>query len=147
MVINPITMLLNLPQRAKINKLAGPMPGAPRQPMDPGKPLFLRVAILGLLVPVLVVAAIVYSVQRDPSFASVGDCVHNNNAVVPGVTDNHPDVAVIACTDPKADARIVGKVKDSADGENSCSQFTDSDGYYVQDEGSSRFTLCLHFLK
>lgn len=146
MVINPITMLINLPQRAKINKLAEPVPGAPRQPMNPGRPLFLRVAIVGLLVPVLVVVAIVAGVQRDPSFASVGDCVHNNHAAT-GVADSHPDVAVIACTDPKADATIVGKVKDSTDGEAACRQFGDADGYYVEEQGSSKFTLCLHFLR
>ncbi|MFJ2776996.1 MULTISPECIES: hypothetical protein [unclassified Kitasatospora] len=147
LLINPATMLLNLPQRAKINKLAPPLPGAPGQPMNPGKPLFQRVAVLGLLVPLLVIGAIVYNVQSDPSFASVGDCVHNKNAIVTGVTDNHPDVVVLSCSDPDADARIVGKVKDSSNGETACRQFSDADGYYTEEQGSDQFTLCLHFLK
>ncbi len=146
-LINPITMLMNLPQRAKINKLAPPMPGGPGQPMNPGRTVFLRPAILGLLLPVLVLGAIVYSAQSDPSYASVGDCVHNKNAVASGATDTHPDVVTISCSDPNADARIVGKVKDSSDGEKACTPFADADGYYSQEQGSDRFTLCLHFLK
>lgn len=141
MVINPITMLLNLPQRMKINKLAPPAPGAQRPPMDPGRPLFKRFAILGLLVPALVIGAIVFGVRRDPAFASVGDCVHNKST---SMTD--PDVVVIDCSDPTADARIVGKVKSSSDGESSCRQFSAADGYYWQEQGSDKFTLCLQFL-
>ncbi|MFD8495711.1 hypothetical protein [Amycolatopsis sp. NPDC059657] len=147
MVINPITMLINLPQRAKINKLAEPMPGAPGQPMNPGKPLFLRVAIIGLVVPALVVFAIVNAVRHDASYASVGDCVHNAHTMVSGVEDSHPDVSVIECSDPRADAKIVGKVKDSSAGASACRQFSDADGYYVEEQGRSKFTLCLHFLK
>jgi hypothetical protein len=147
-VINPITMLLNLPQRAKINKIGPPLPGAPGQPMNPGRPLFQRAAILGLLIPVLAIGAIVYHTQSDPSYASVGDCVHNKNAlVVPGATDTHPDVVVLPCSDPDADAKIVGKVKYSSDGESDCKQFSDADGFYSQDQDGDKFTLCLHFLK
>lgn len=147
MVINPVTMLLNLPQRRKINKLAPPLPGAPGLPMNPGRALFKRFAVLGFLVPVLVIGAIVYNVQHDPSYASVGDCVHNKNASVSVGADTHPDVVVIACSDPSADARIIGKVKGSSDGETSCKQFSEYDGYYSEEQGRDRFTLCLHFLE
>jgi hypothetical protein len=146
MVINPITMLLNLPQRRKINKLAPPLPGALGRPMNPGRPLFKRFAVLGFLVPALVIVAIVYNVQHDPSYASVGDCVHNKHTSVSGAGDTHPDVVVLACSDPSADAKIVGKVKNSSDGETSCKQFSEYDGYYSEEQGRDRFTLCLHFL-
>ena len=147
LVINPITMLLNVPQRAKINKLAPPRPDAASHPADPGRPVFLRAAILGLLVPAFVIFAIVYSVQHNPSYASVGDCVHNKNATTTGITDTHPNVVVIACSDPDADAKVVGKVKGSSDGETGCRPFSDADGYYSQEQGSDTFTLCLHMLK
>ncbi|WP_370943403.1 hypothetical protein AB5J62_30450 [Amycolatopsis sp. cg5] len=146
MVINPITMLMNLPQRAKINKLAEPAPGAPSRPMDPGRPLFLRFAVVGFLVPALVVFAIVYSVKHDAAYAAVGDCVHNSHTAVAGVEDSNPDVKVVDCGGPDADAKVVGKVN-SAVGETGCRAFSDADGYYEQYQGSSKFTLCLHFLK
>lgn len=146
-LINPVTMLLNLPQRAKINKLAEPLPGAPGQPADPGKPLTRRPAILGLLIPVIAVGAIAFNVQQDPSYADVGDCVHSKHTVTAGVEDNHPNVVVIDCSDPDADARIVGKVSDGTNRETACDRFSDSDGYYTEERGSERLTLCLHFLK
>ncbi|WP_371477388.1 hypothetical protein [Kitasatospora sp. NBC_00315] len=145
--INPITMLINLPQRAKINKLAPPLPGAPGLPADPGKPVFRRPAILGLLIPLIVVGAIVYSAQRDPGYASVGDCVHSKHTVVAGVEDKDADVVVIDCSDSDADARIVGKVPGTHDGESACTAFSDADGYYYREQGSDQYTLCLHFLK
>ncbi|MFC9331386.1 hypothetical protein [Kitasatospora sp. NPDC057015] len=146
-VINPITMLANLPQRAKINKLGEPIPGAPGQPADPGKPLYRRPAILGLLIPLVAIGLIVFQAQRDPSYASVGDCVHNKNVMIAGVDDTHPDVVVLSCSDPDADARIVGKVSDTANGDSACEGYPDADGYYTEEQGSEKFTLCLHFLK
>ena len=146
-LINPVTMLINLPQRAKINKLTEPLPGAPGQPADPGRPLTRRPAILGLLIPVIAVGAIAFSVQQDPTYAGVGDCVHNKHTMTAGVEDTRPDVVVLGCSDPDADARIVGKVSDTTNGETACERFADADGYYTEEQGSDRFTLCLHFLK
>ncbi|BFV58046.1 hypothetical protein KCMC57_up31500 [Kitasatospora sp. CMC57] len=147
MIINPVTMLINLPQRAKINKLAEPIPGAPGQPMNPGKPVFQRPVILGVLVPVIVVLAIGFSIKGDPGYAAVGDCVRNRNTTVAvGAEDNHPDVVVLDCSDPKAEAKIVGKVENTVD-ESVCDKFEDSDGLYTEQQGSNKFTLCLHFLK
>ncbi|MFE0461569.1 hypothetical protein ACFW1A_20195 [Kitasatospora sp. NPDC058965] len=146
-VINPITMLRNLPQRAKINKLPPPMPGGPTTPMNPGRPLFRRPAALGLLIPVLAIGLIVYSVQGSPDYANVGDCVQNKSgAVVAGVEDKNPDVQVISCSDPGAEARVVGKVDGGGSPKEACSKFDDADGYYVK-QGSDGYTLCLHFLK
>ncbi|WP_329493164.1 hypothetical protein [Kitasatospora herbaricolor] len=146
-VINPVTMLVNLPQRAKINKLGAPVPGAPGRPADPGKPLYRRPAILGLLIPVIAVGLIAFQAGRDPSYAEVGDCVHNKNVMTAGVSDTHPDVVVLSCSDPDADARIVGKVSGTANGDSACEAYADADGWYTQEEDSRKFTLCLHFLK
>ncbi|MDX6240412.1 MAG: hypothetical protein QOG10_5232 [Kribbellaceae bacterium] len=135
-IFNPITMLINLPQRAKFNRLAEPVPGAPGQPMDPGKPLFLRPAILGFLVPIAVIALIVIGVQRDPQYASVGDCVQNTGSI------KTPNVSVVDCGSADAEFKIVGKLKDSTNAKD-CEQFSDATVSYTEEQGSSKYTLCL----
>ncbi|MFD6101447.1 hypothetical protein ACFWFQ_02155 [Nocardia salmonicida] len=45
-VINPVTLLINLGPRSTLTKLPPPIPGGPRIPMQPGKPLFHRVEFL-----------------------------------------------------------------------------------------------------
>ncbi|MFJ9520364.1 hypothetical protein ACIRPK_19170 [Kitasatospora sp. NPDC101801] len=57
-----------------------------------------------------------------------------------------PDVVVLDCTDPDAEAKIVGKVEGTID-ESACDKFQDADGLYTEKQGSRKFTLCLHFLK
>lgn len=146
LLINPLTMLGNLGQRSKVNKLPEPVPGAPGVPMRTGRPLFARIAAVGFLVPVLVVAGVVYAAQQDPSYASVGDCVHSKSPVVPGVTDTDPDVVVISCSDPSADAKIVGKVSGTTDSDTACKKFSDADGFYSQEQGGDKYILCLQFL-
>ncbi|MFI9510087.1 hypothetical protein [Nocardia sp. NPDC052566] len=64
-VINPITMLINLAARAQIGRLAAPLPGSHYQPMDPGKPLYLRPGLLGLLIPVLVIGGLIAAANND----------------------------------------------------------------------------------
>ena len=135
-IINPITMLINLPQRAKFNQLAEPVPGAPGRPMDPGKPLFRRPAILGFLVPIAVIALIVLSVQGNPKYASVGDCVQTKG------TASAPDVAVVDCGSADAEFKIVGKLKDSTNYKD-CEQFSDATASFTEEQGSSKYTLCL----
>ncbi|MEU4418115.1 hypothetical protein [Nocardia salmonicida] len=45
-MINPVTMLINLGSHSTLTKLPPPIPGGPRIPMQPGKPLFQRVEFL-----------------------------------------------------------------------------------------------------
>ncbi|MFJ6563894.1 hypothetical protein ACIQMV_29310 [Streptomyces sp. NPDC091412] len=144
-VINPITMLINLPQRAKVSKLGDPIPGAPGQPMDPGKPLFQRAAILGFLIPVVAIGAVAFQAQRDPSLAAVGDCVRNQH-VTTGSEDTDPDVVVVPCSDPAAEAKIIAREAGTSDSEATCRKYVDADGYFIR-KGSNPYTLCLHFLK
>lgn len=47
--INPITILINLFARQRIAQLPPPIPGSPRLPADPGRPLYQRPEILGAL--------------------------------------------------------------------------------------------------
>jgi hypothetical protein len=78
----------------------------------------------------------------------VGDCVHNRAGVTTaGATDDHPDVEVLPCSDPSADAKVVGKESGTGNPDDLCRKYPDSDGYY-QKQGSSSdsYTLCLQFL-
>jgi hypothetical protein len=81
--ITPITLLLNLARRGTVARLAPPIQRlANQRPADPGKPLYQRFAIVGLLVPLLVVGVIVAvsasSSSGDDSL--VGRCVQANSA-------------------------------------------------------------------
>ncbi|MEW1913298.1 hypothetical protein AB0442_33575 [Kitasatospora sp. NPDC085895] len=135
MVINPVTMLVNLVALAKIRRLAPPVAGAPGVPLTPGRPLLRRVEILGLLLPVLVVGAIAFTASRDPDYADVGDCVHN------GGSDLRPDLGVVDCSGPDAQFRIVARFEVS-DAEV-CKGYQQTDAAYVQERGSKVYTLCL----
>ncbi|MEU9045285.1 MULTISPECIES: hypothetical protein [unclassified Kitasatospora] len=149
MIVNPIVMLINIPQRLKVNKLPEPVPGAPRAPMNPGKPVYLRPTILGVLIPVILVSLIVFIEKGDPEFAKAGDCIHNNNPIVlSGVVDSNADVVVVPCSDPRAEARVVGRVEDTNDGEHVCRKsFPDADGYFTYERRSDKYTLCLKSLE
>ncbi|MFD7450486.1 hypothetical protein [Kitasatospora sp. NPDC059827] len=148
MIINPIVMLLNIPQRSKINKLAEPVPGAPGTPMDPGKPVYLRPTIVGVLIPAVLATLLFVLLKDDPEFAKAGDCVHNSNVIaIPGLDDKNPDLKVVPCSDPQADARVVGRADDSNDGETECRKYPDADSYFTYKHGSDKYLLCLKSLK
>ncbi|MEU9133192.1 hypothetical protein AB0D08_34720 [Kitasatospora sp. NPDC048540] len=137
MLINPITMLINLPQRAKINKLAPPVPGAPGTPMNPGKPLYRRVAVLGLLVPALIVAAIVFAAQRDADYASAGDCLQRTG------TASNPDVAVVSCSGSDAEFKVLGRFDHTGDG-SKCEAYPETTTTFVRTvDYSPSYLLCL----
>ncbi|MEU3876363.1 MULTISPECIES: hypothetical protein [Streptomyces] len=63
-LFTPFTLLWNLVVRARITKLPPPVPGQPRQQLDPGVPLRQRPYMLGLLLPVAWVAFIVFQAVR-----------------------------------------------------------------------------------
>ncbi|MBO0854229.1 MAG: hypothetical protein J2P18_10720 [Nocardia sp.] len=62
-IVNPIMMLANLGPRGRILELGAPIPGSPRPPMDPGKPLYQRPGFLAPLIifalPVLVLILLI----------------------------------------------------------------------------------------
>jgi hypothetical protein len=134
-IINPITMLMNIGPMQKFKSLPEPAPG-PGQPMNPGKPLFQRPVILGLLIPVAVLALIIWANVNSTSNAEVGSCVMNKG------TSGNPDVKVVDCTSSDAEYRIVGKLDDSTD-DSQCKNFAGSEASYVYERGSSKYTLCL----
>ncbi|MFJ1705324.1 hypothetical protein [Kitasatospora sp. NPDC088346] len=136
MLINPITMLVNLPNRAKINKLPEPIPGAPGRPMAPGKPLFRRIAVLGFLIPALIVGVIVLAAQQDADFAEAGDCLENSG------TFSRPEVSVVDCSGPDADYDLVGKVSGTSDTKR-CAVYPEATISFVKEQGSTGYVLCL----
>ena len=60
--VNGFVMLLNLPGRSTLGKLPPPIPGSPRQPLSPGKPLYRRPAVIGFLVPLVLYTLILIAV-------------------------------------------------------------------------------------
>ena len=134
-IINPIIMLTNIGPMQKFKSLPEPAPG-PGRPMDPGKPLFQRPVILGLLIPVAVLALIIFANLNSTSNADVGQCVQNKG------TSSNPDVSVVDCGSSDAEYKIVGKLDDSTD-DTQCDQFAGSVASYVYERGSTKYTLCL----
>ena len=65
-VINPVTMLINLGARSTLTTLPPPIPGGPRVPMPPGKPLWHRVEFL-LAIALIVLGPIVLLVLASLS--------------------------------------------------------------------------------
>ena len=137
-IVNPITMLMNIEPWAKFRKLPEPAPGAPGRPMDPGKPLFKRPAILMLLLPIALITAIVVINLNitTPSEAKVGACVVNKG------TAASPDVDVVDCASSEAEYRVVGKLDNTVD-DSQCDQFTGYEAAYTSEVGSEKYTLCL----
>lgn len=137
-IINPITMLMNIGPMQKFKGLPEPTPG-PGRPMNPGKPLFRRPAILGLLLPVAVIAVIVFAnLNSTESKAKIGACVVNNG------TSADPDVKVVDCGSSEAAYKIVDKIDDSTD-DSQCGD--NADASYVYEHGSTKYTLCLTKLR
>jgi hypothetical protein len=135
-IINPITMLINIPTRLKFNQLPEPAPGAPGHPMDLGKPLFLRPAILGFLLPIAVIALLIWGNQGSPSSASAGDCVQNKGTI------SVPNVKVVDCTSSDAEYKVVGKLSNSTNSDE-CEKFEGYTVAYTEERSSSKYTLCL----
>ncbi|GAA3540577.1 LppU/SCO3897 family protein [Kribbella ginsengisoli] len=134
MIINPITMLMNLGTSSKFKNLPEPAPGAPGRPMEPGKPLFQRPAVIGLLIPIAVIALIVVAnLNKDPE-ATIGSCVYNKG------TADKPNVKVVDCSSSDADYKVIGRLDNTVDGDK-CAKFQDSTVSYT--DRKAKFTLCL----
>jgi hypothetical protein len=166
LLINPFTMLSNLKAWSTIRRLPAPLPGAPGIPTPPGRPLWQRVQILGLLLPVLLISALAWngghslrsgsgpapvrvnvspypyptptSSVADPANVKAGDCLHQvgNSA--------RTYVVVVDCTAANADAKVVGRSSSTSD--DACDAFPDSDSMLVRKDGPHPVTLCLQAL-
>jgi hypothetical protein len=138
MIINPITMLMNLEPWSKFRKLPEPAPGAPGRPMNPGKPLIQRPAMAMLLLPIaLIVAIVVINLNiTTTSEAKVGSCVVNKG------TASTPTVEVVDCGSSEAEYKVVGKLDNTID-DSKCDQFEGYEAAYTSQVGSQKYTLCL----
>ncbi|MFD9123382.1 hypothetical protein [Kitasatospora sp. NPDC059571] len=138
LIINPVVLLLNLGALAKIRRLGPPGPGASGAigtPLRPGRPLLLRVEILGLLLPALIVGGIVLDATTSVDYADVGDCIHTAGESM------LPDVAVVDCAGPDAEYRVVARFESVEP--DSCTGYPGSDLALGQQRGSTAYTLCL----
>ncbi|MFI5707494.1 toxin-antitoxin system, toxin component [Kribbella sp. NPDC051620] len=134
MIINPITMLMNLGTSSKFKNLPEPAPNPPGRPMDPGKPLFNRPAVLGLLIPIALIGLIVVAnLNKDPE-ATIGSCVYNKG------TADKPNVKVVDCSSSDADYKVIGRLDNTVDGDQ-CAKFQDSTVSYT--DRNAKYTLCL----
>ncbi|MGW5573931.1 LppU/SCO3897 family protein [Nocardia thailandica] len=144
-IANPITMLLNIAPAQRIKNLPAPIPGSPRMPLDPGKPLFRRAGMLGLLIPLILVPLVIVSGaesgKRSPSSAEIGDCVVNRHGS--RTDDSSPDVEKVSCSDPAAQGKVIAKVAgthgNSSTAEILCSRYPETELVYTTDS----YTLCL----
>jgi hypothetical protein len=100
-----------------------------------------KIALGVLLAVVLVIAGIAYFATRDnPESAKVGDCVHQTG---------ENSVKVIACTDPDAAFKVVGRVEDQTEVDASltaCDPFeaqNPTSVYWSGEEGGKGYVLCL----
>jgi hypothetical protein len=138
MIINPITMLVNLGTYSKFKHLPEPAPGAPGRPMATGKPLFKRPEIIGLLIPIALLAAIVTAIvtSNSASTAEVGSCVVNEGSAAT------PKVKVVDCGSTTGEFEVVGKLPNTVD-TSGCDKFDGATTTYTESRGSSKYTLCL----
>lgn len=136
MLLNPLTLLVNLFQRWGISRLPEPVPGAPGTPADPGRPIFLRPTALGLLIPVILIGCGWLVLHDDPEYAEVGDCVHSNGEVL------FPDVSVVDCGSAKAEFEVVGRFDNTTD-TGGCAAYPRTVAMLQAERGSTKYVLCL----
>ncbi|WP_431969055.1 LppU/SCO3897 family protein [Actinacidiphila sp. bgisy160] len=136
LLLNPLTLLVNLFQRWKISRLPEPVPGAPGTPADPGRPVLLRPTALGLLIPVILIGGGWLALHNDPEYAEVGDCVHSSGNTL------FPDVSVVDCGSAKAQYEVVGRFDDTTD-TGRCATYPRTVAAFRAERGSTKYVLCL----
>jgi hypothetical protein len=192
-VINPITILSNLAGLSTVQRLGPPIPGSPYRPLDPGRPLFQRPQMLGLLAPVVAIGLLVFGAasgsssgrsastgalytpaprytpptfspqyttappttttdHSTPDSAKAGDCVWNRHRPDNTGDDDNPEVLVVSCGDPNAQAKVLGRIRGGG-GISACQPlYPDTDAAYTSTHTGGMgdlldYTLCLHNLK
>ncbi|MFD5465175.1 hypothetical protein ACFWIQ_20440 [Kitasatospora sp. NPDC127059] len=82
--------------------------------------------------------------KNDVDSAGIGDCLRNENSNGTG-DDDHPNITVLPCTDPKAQYKVVYKYFGTSD-EKSCQKQPKSDSTYTRTYSklpSLDYVLCL----
>lgn len=173
LIANPVTLLANLVNRARIGRLAPPDPGSPALSAYPAKPLLRRWETVGLLVPLVPILLLVFasgrsdSVQRDsyygnsyiatsaaavpasdPRNAKAGDCVRDKYKG--NLNAKYPELEIVPCSDTRAQAVVLGRVASAAVADIACgTSYPQADQVYTSSSGigngylSADFALCL----
>lgn len=109
--VMPFGVIGNILNRRKIAGLAAPVPPAGYRPMDPGRPLLLRVQSALVLIPVALVVLLIVSPDPDAPESQVGNCVAV--ASVENTASDSSEAEFVEC-DSAHDA-VVTAVVDSED--------------------------------
>ncbi|MBS4102619.1 LppU/SCO3897 family protein [Tsukamurella paurometabola] len=134
-VVNPLTLLWNLSVWVRLRRLPEPQPeSAPH--LDPGRPLYQRLAMLGLLIPVAAAGALAYFGQRDVAGAVVGDCVTMSG------TGRNAESDKVDCSDGSARYRIVGKLSGTED-DAGCAEYPSATMSYTMKRKTGSVVVCL----
>lgn len=127
-----------------------PPPGGGYPPMAPTPPKksgrsMVRIVLYVIVALVVVIGGIVAYVQSrsKPAATAVGDCMVGQSAET---------LKKIACTDAKAEWKVVGRVADKTESESTvektCSPWPDADTLYWEGKkGEKGFALCLAPIK
>ncbi|MFC9328348.1 hypothetical protein [Kitasatospora sp. NPDC057015] len=83
-------------------------------------------------------------VPSDVDRAKAGDCLRNDHETSTNAThDSNPDITMLPCTDSRAKYKVIAKVLGTTDGDTACAKYPDANSSYYQDNGITKFVLCL----
>lgn len=135
-LINPLTLLWNLVIRIRLQRLPEPQP-ASAQHLDPGKPLYRRLGMLGLLIPLTVLGWLLYNKfivhEYDATGASTGECV---------AVSGERLTVVVDCSDQRADYRVAGRLPGTVDVAG-CATYPSATKSFTETRRSEKYVLCL----
>lgn len=116
LVVTPMVLLANLVPRARFRALPPPVSGGPGQPLDPGIPLRRRPAIVGLVVPLVLLVVLISAIVAGGSHGEVETGLREGMCV--SVTGPSGDIAatVIPCDQADATTRRVTRVYEFSGG-------------------------------
>jgi hypothetical protein len=116
-------------------------PPAPAPPPRKSGPNVAKIILSVIVVLVVIVGGIYFLVKRQsaPASTQVGDCMSGQTAEA---------LKKIACTDGKAEWKVVGRVGNKTESEttveDTCTQWPDTEVVYWEGEkGKKGFALCL----
>ncbi|MFC7241229.1 hypothetical protein ACFQO7_01930 [Catellatospora aurea] len=97
-IITPFILLMNLFARRKLNRLTEPVPapdGSSGTPWNPGKPVYQRATIVGLLVPLALVGLVAVAVVAADPANKIGKCVVASGSDVEFVDCGRPNQGMV----------------------------------------------------
>lgn len=136
-LINPLTLLWNLVIRIRLQRLPAVQQPGPVASMDEGRPLYRRLGMLGLLIPLAVLGWLLYNKfivhEHDATGASAGECV---------ATSGDRLTVVVGCNEPRADYRVAGRLPGTVDPAG-CEAYPSTTKSFAETRRSEKYVLCL----